>query len=255
MENRTAIITFDVGNTSIKAGLFRKGRMVWAASAPDAEALAAKLQAIEKPEAAAACSVRPSEDEPLRQVVKRLFGLPLAFLGCDLPAGMPVLCDQPDNVGADRLANAIAAFHHALERVIVVDFGTAIAFDVVSEEGEFLGGAIAPGMGTCLDVLHTKTALLPSVRPDDPSTAVGKNTVDAILAGVVGGLPGLVDRVIENIEAELTSNFRVYATGTDAQLIAPKCNTVDEVLPLLTLHGVFLAWQRNANKAAEEEED
>ena len=242
------MLVFDIGNTSIKAGFYHKGRLTVVASAPDADSLAPKLRKFDKPTAAAAGSVRPAQDEPLRRVVRELFGVPVAFLGKDFPPGVTILCQQPEKVGADRLANALAAFHRAHGRAIVVDFGTAIAFDVVSDQGEFLGGAIAPGVSTCLNALHEKTALLPRVEPDDPPSAVGNNTVNAILAGVIGGLPGLVDRVIENIEAEMTTTFTVYATGGDGHRLATQCHTVDEVVPSLTLDGIFLAWKRHTEK-------
>ena len=247
------MLVFDIGNTSIKAGFFHKGRLTVVASASDAASLAPKLRKFEKPEAAAAASVRPAQDDPLRRVVRELFDIPVAFLGKDLPAGVPILCQQPEKVGADRLANSLAAFHHAQGRAIVVDFGTAIAFDVISDRGEFLGGAIAPGVSTCLDALHEKTALLPRVEIDEPPAAVGNNTANAILAGVIGGLPGLVDRVIENIEAEMTTKFTVYATGGDSRFVAAQCHTVDEVIPSLTLEGIYLAWKRHEEKKLRKE--
>jgi len=244
METPDTFLAFDVGNSSIKAGYFNRGRLTMTASAPDAAALIPKLRQFDKPAAAAACSVRPAQDEPLRQAVRDVFGIPLAFLGKDLSSGVTIRCEQPEKVGADRLANTIAAFARAREHVIVVDFGTAIAFDVISDTGEFLGGAIAPGVSTCLAALHEKTALLPRVEIDEPPSGFGRNTVEAILAGVIGGLTGLVDRIVENVEAELTTKFTVYATGGDARRIADKCHTVDEVVPALTLEGVYLAWKR-----------
>jgi len=237
-------LAFDVGNTSIKAGYFDRGRLTMTTSAADAASLVPKLRQFDKPAAAGASSVRPAQDEPLRQAVRDVFGIPLAFLGKDLPAGVTIRCEQPEKVGADRLANAIAGFQRAREHVIVVDFGTAIAFDVISDTGEFLGGAIAPGVSTCLAALHEKTALLPRVEIDEPPSGFGRNTVDAILAGVVGGLPGLVDRIVENIEAETTSKFTVYATGGDSRHVAAQCHTVDEIIPSLTLEGIHQAWKR-----------
>jgi len=238
------LLALDIGNTNVKAGLFDGGKLVWTASAPNAAGLLPKLKEIPNPGTVAASSVRPGEDMPVREAVREAFGLTVAFLGRELPAGIPILCEQPEKVGADRLANAIAAFHRAQGRVIAVDFGTAIAFDFVSERGEFMGGAIAPGLSTCLDALHEKAALLPRVPVAEPPSAVGNNTVNAILAGVIGGLPGLVDRIIENVEIEQKCRFTVYATGGDSRVLAPRCRRVDEVILSLTLEGVYLAAQQ-----------
>jgi len=242
------VLAIDIGNSRVKAALFEHGKVVWSGSAPDAECLGAPLREISKPGAVAACSVRPSQDEPLRTVIRELFGLPVAFLEKELPSGVAIRCDRPAEVGADRLANAIAAYRHAGGAAIVVDCGSAIAFDVISDEGEFVGGVIAPGIGTSLDALHEKTALLPRVDAAAPGGAVGTNTVEAILAGVVGGLPGLVDRVVENIRAQLPCNFTVYATGGESRLIAPRSRTIEEVLPQLTLEGVYLAWKKHTRQ-------
>ena len=239
------MLAIDIGNSRIKAAVFEHGKMARTVAAPDARSLRAELREIDTPDAAAACSVRPSEDEPLRAVIRELFALPVAFLERELPAGLVVRCDEPHKIGADRLANAIAAYHHAGRAAIVVDCGSAIAFDVISDEGDFVGGVIAPGIGTSLDALHEKTALLPRVKAAAPAGAVGKDTVSAMLAGVVGGLPGLVDRVVENIRAELHWNFIVYATGGDSQWIAARSRTVEEVIPELTLEGLYLAWEKH----------
>jgi len=242
------LLTLDIGNSSIKAAAFQGGKIIRSASARDADSLRAELVEFDKPQAAAACSVRPSQDPHAEAVVREVFGLSVAFLGRDLPACVSVICGRAEEVGADRLANAIAAFHRAGGAAIVVDCGTAIAFDVISEKGEFTGGVIAPGIGPSLDALHEKTALLPRVNVAQPPGAVGGNTVEAILAGVVGGLPGLVDRVVENIRAELPCDFTVYATGGDSPWIAPRCRTVTEVVPMLTLEGVYLAWKKHAGR-------
>ena len=240
------MLILDIGNSSIKAAVFEDGKIVWTASAREADLLRAELREVSNPELVAACSVRPSEDPRVEAVVRELFDLPVAFLGKDLPACVKVVCGEPETVGADRLANAIAAYDRAGGAAIVVDCGTAIAFDIISDKGEFVGGVIAPGIGPALDALHEKTALLPRVSVAEPPGAVGTNTVEAILAGVVGGLPGLVDRVVENIRTELPCDFTVYATGGDSRWIAPRCRTVNEVVPALTLEGVYLAWKKHA---------
>jgi len=246
-----AVLVLDIGNRNIKAAVIVGGEVRWSGSAPDTDLLVPELERIADPGAVAACSVRPREDGPLADAIRRLFGLEVAFLGRDLPAGIPVVCEEPEKVGADRLANSIAAFRRARGPVIVVDAGTAIAFDVISDKGEFLGGAIAPGLGTSLDALHERTALLPRVGIGSPQGAFGRNTVDAIIAGVVGGLPGLIDRVIEGIQAELPWRCTVYGTGGDIRWLAPRCRTVGEVVPTLTLEGVYLAWESAANPKAQ----
>lgn len=245
------MLALDIGNTTIKAAAFERGKIVWSASAPDADSLHAELAKLKNPKAAAACSVSPSQDAPVAAIVREAFGLPTAFLGKDLPACVPIVCCESEKVGADRLANAMAAYHRAGGAAIVADCGTAITFDVISDKGEFIGGVIAPGIGTSLAALHEKTALLPLVAVVEPAGAVGKNTVEAILAGVVGGIPGLVDRVVENIRAELSYDFTIYATGGHSRWIAPRCRTVTEVVPTLTLEGVYLAWKRNQRRRRE----
>jgi len=240
------LLTLDIGNTSIKTGLFDNGKLTWCGKAPDAFALRRTLAEIPRPQAVAACSVRPQQNEAVRTEIIELFDLPVLFLGEELQVDIKILIDRPETLSADRKADAIAAYHHAGRRVIVADFGTAIAFDVISDAGEFIGGAIAAGVALSLEALHDHTALLPHVEPMEAPAAIGRNTEDAILAGVCGGLPGLVDRVIENIQAEYGGEFTVYATGTDSTWVATHCRTVQKIIPDLTLEGLYLAWKKSS---------
>jgi len=244
MKQHPAILAIDAGNTSIKAALFRNSSIVSTSTVCDAEELRAWLRASTAPSGAAACSVRPSVNESLAAAV-RDFGITLQFLGSDLPANVPLEVDEPDKVGADRLANAIAAYHRARGPAIVVDFGTAIAFDVISPTGAFIGGAIAPGLQTSLAALHEKTALLPLVEVAQPAGAVGRNTVDAMLVGVVHGAAGLVDRIVDNIREQLKFDFTVFFSGGHSRIVAPICRTHAQMAPTLTLEGVHLAWARH----------
>jgi len=242
MEKTRTVLAVDAGNTNIKAAFFEGDSIIASESFPGAGELGEWLQRFPAPEGAAACSVRPATNDALAGAVSDAFGIPLAFLGVDLPPDVPVECDEPDKVGADRLANVIAAYHRVRGAAIVVDFGTAIAFDVISPAGAFLGGAIAPGLGTALAALHEKTALLPRVAVAQPASAIGRNTADAMLAGVVHGAAGLVDRIIDNTRTELGLDFTVLFSGADSRLVAPLCRTRGEIVTTLTLEGVRLAW-------------
>ena len=166
---------------------------------------------------------------------------PLRGLGIDYP--------KPDTIGPDRLASAVAARHHFGAPVVVVDFGTAVTFDVVNRAGDYVGGIIAPGLAVMTDYLHEKTALLPKIRIREVTTVVGKNTEQAMLIGAVHGYRGLVRELIAELKRELrTKHLPVIATGGYARLIAAKLPEISAVEPNLTLEGLRLVWQAEVSR-------
>lgn len=166
-------------------------------------------------------------------------------VGPSVRTGMPILLDNPHELGADRLVNAVAAHDRVRGACVTVDFGTSTNFDVVSEAGEYLGGLIGPGVEISLEALAARTAKLPMIDLTEPGDAIGRHTRAAIRSGTVYGFAGLVDGVVRRVAAELDGEPRVIATGGLAGAIVPHCETVDEVDDLLTLTGLRLIYARN----------
>jgi type III pantothenate kinase len=161
-----------------------------------------------------------------------------------LPTGMPILYDDPREVGADRIANAVAVFDLYGGPAVVVDFGTGNNFDVISAAGEFVGGAIAPGIEISLDALFGRAAALRPVEMVEPSSVIGRTTVESLQSGAVYGFAGQVDGMVERFRTEL-GTCTVVATGGLAFLIAPVATTIEHIEPFLTLHGLRLIYLRN----------
>lgn len=160
--------------------------------------------------------------------------------------GMPVLYDNPNEVGADRIVNAVAAYHAYPQKLIVVDFGTATTFDVVSEKGEYMGGAITPGISISCEALFQKASRLPRVEIEgEPGKAIATNTMDSMHSGIIYGYAGMVDGVVRVIQRELGGGAKVIATGGLAPSISPHSECVELVDEMLTLRGLYLIYQRN----------
>jgi type III pantothenate kinase len=194
-------------------------------------------------------SVVPTSTGALRDMVQRYFGFPPVVVEPGTKTGLSIATDNPREVGADRVVNALAAFSRYGGPCIVVDFGTATTYDVVSEKGEFLGGAIGPGVGTKNASLTRETARLPLVELHAPRTAIGKNTIEAIQSGLVYGSAAEADGIVERMRKELGGDATVIATGGLAPVIAPHCNFIDEQDPWLTLEGLRLVFERNVAQA------
>jgi type III pantothenate kinase len=157
---------------------------------------------------------------------------------------MPILYENPREVGADRIANAVAAYERVKGAVVVVDFGTGTNFDCVNAKGEFVGGVIAPGLQISADALFSRAARLARIPIQKPPKTIGRNTTHSVQSGIVFGYVGLVDGLVDRIRGEL-GPLRVLATGGLAALIAPESRTIEEVLPDLTLDGLRILYDRN----------
>ncbi len=190
-------------------------------------------------------SVVPPMDATLRAMCESYFQVKPLFIEPGVKTGMPVQYDNPAEVGADRVVNAVAAFEKYGGPCIVVDFGTATTFDVVSERGEYLGGVIAPGLGISADALFQRTARLPRVEIRRPPRVIGSNTVGSVQSGLYYGYVGLVDGILERLTQE-TGAKAVVATGGLASLIGSGSRFITAVDDLLTLEGMRIIWDRSA---------
>jgi type III pantothenate kinase len=252
------LLAVDVGNTNIVYGLFEGESLVHqfrveSARGRTADEYAVQLRTLldmhgiapsSVQDAIVACVV-PSLTDPMVQLVQRAFSREALIVGPGIRTGMAILIENPREVGADRIADAVAGYDRAKGGVIVVDFGTSTNFDVVTPKGEYLGGVLAPGLQISADALFARAAKLPRVEIARPPKVVGKNTVHAMQSGIVYGYVGLVDGIVERILAELGFPCAVIATGGLAPLIAPMSKTIGEVDDHLTLTGLRILHERN----------
>jgi type III pantothenate kinase len=178
-------------------------------------------------------------------MASRYLGHEMPVVGPGVRTGMPIRIDNPRELGADRLVNAVAAYERLGGPVVVVDFGTAMTFDIASAEGEYLGGIIAPGVDISMEALTSRAAALPKIDLTPPRMLIGKGTVDAIRSGVIYGFAAQVDGIITRLRDELGEDTEAIATGGLAQAIVPFCRTIDAVDDLLTLDGLRIIWGRN----------
>jgi type III pantothenate kinase len=189
-------------------------------------------------------SVVPSLTSVIEAMAEQYFHhLPL-LVSHELDLGLTIAYPHPHELGSDRLVNAAAAYARYQSALIIIDFGTATTFCAISQQGEYLGGAIAPGLATASEALHARTAKLPRVSLIRPKAVIGKDTIGSIQAGLIFGYVGLVDELVSRMEQELHPKPRVIATGGLASLIAPESRTIQEVRPFLTLEGLELLYRR-----------
>ena len=256
------LLVVDVGNTHTVLGVWRNQELInsWRVTTRTertADELGILLKSLfdagdnvstAQIEAAIVSSVVPSLTPTVVRMAKSLFGVQCLVVGPGLKTGMPIRYEDPREVGADRIVNAVAAHDRWSQGLIVVDFGTATTFDIVDPNGAYLGGAICPGVGISSQALFEHAARLPRVEFSRPSQVVGRNTVASIQSGLVFGYVALVEGLIARIKADLEFPCKVVATGGLAKQIAKETDAIEEVDDGLTLVGLRIIYERNANR-------
>ncbi len=257
------LLVVDVGNTQTHFGVFEPGQDTVAEDwrfatvrestrdelgAALSNLLALRGRQFSDIQHAIVSSTVPQLSEQWTAMSERYLKVAMLVVGPAIRTGMPIRMDNPREVGADRLVNAVAAYERVQGACVVVDFGTAITYDVVSAAGEYLGGIISPGAEISIDALYERAAKLPKVELAPPRSLIGKSTVEAIRSGIVFGFAAQVDGIVRRLREELGPETKVLATGGLARSLVPEVReTIDETDDLLTLTGLRLIWERNTD--------
>jgi type III pantothenate kinase len=256
------LLVTDVGNTRIKIGIFEgeKLRATWNI-ATDIHRLVDEHAAImffllgheglkvSDIRGVSMCSVVPPLTPVFQELFQHYFNTKPLVIEAGVKTGVAIRMDNPREVGSDRIVNAAAAHHLYRGPAIIIDTGTATTFDVVSAEGEYLGGAIAPGINTAAEALYERTSALPRVELVRPKKAIGTNTVAAMQSGIVFGYVGLIEGIVAHIQAELPKKALVVATGGDSELLAKETRVIDKVNLQLILTGLKVIYEMNESEA------
>jgi type III pantothenate kinase len=258
------LLVVDVGNTQTHFGTFDGAELIehWRfatvreSTADELGAVVRNLLALrgmtlEELTGSIVSSTVPQLRPEWTEMARRYLGHEMPVVGPAVKTGMAIRMDNPRELGADRLVNAVAGHERLGAPCVVVDFGTAMTFDIVSAEGEYVGGIIAPGVEISMEALTSRAAAIPKIDLTPPRALIGKGTVEAIRSGVIFGFAAQVDGIVRRLREELGASTPALATGGLAASIVPFCETLDEVDDLLTLTGLRLIWERNADRHEE----
>lgn len=254
------ILVFDVGNTNIVLGVYEQKNLThhWRVSTDKSRTVDEYGVIIKnlfdlngltmsQIKAVVMSSVVPPVMPTLEDLARTYFSVEPLVIGPGVKTGMPIVYDNPREVGADRIVNAVAAYHKYGGPLVIVDFGTATTFCAISKRGEYLGGAIAPGIGISTEALFQRASKLPRVEIVRPKSIIAKNTVAGMQSGIYYGFAGQVDRIVALMKQELGQDTRVIATGGLAELLKDDSQEIEHVDPFLTLEGLLLIYEKNFN--------